>query len=80
MKCSTPKVCSGLILKLYDNTEYKVRLAEQTGFLFNAPKRAVKVVAIEHQRGGRGREVFYSTEVDARRHDDSFVVLVAVAH
>ena len=52
-------------LKLYDNTEYKVRLAEQTGFLFKAPKRAVKVVAIEHQRGGRGREVFYSTEVTA---------------
>ena len=52
-------------LKLYDSTEYKVRLAEQTGFLFKAPKRAVKVVAIEHQRGGRGREVFYSTEVAA---------------
>jgi hypothetical protein len=52
-------------LKLYESTLYKVRLAEQSGFLFNAPKRAVKVVAIEHQRGGRGREVFYSTETDA---------------
>ena len=52
-------------LKLYDNTHYKVRLAEQTGFLFKAPKRPVKVVAIEHQRGGRGREVFYSTETSA---------------
>ena len=52
-------------LKLYNNTEYKVRLAEQTGFLFNAPNRAVKVVAIEHLRGGRGREVFHSTEIDA---------------
>ena len=30
--------------------------------LFKAPKRQVKVVAIEHLRGGRGREVFYSTE------------------
>jgi len=52
-------------LDLYDNTQYKVRLAEQEGYLYNAPKRAVKVVAIEHQRGGRGREVFYSTETDA---------------
>lgn len=53
-------------LKLYDNTQYKVRLAEQEGFLFKAPNRAVKVVAIEHQRGGRGREVFYSTEASAQ--------------
>ena len=53
-------------VELYDHTEYKVRLAEQTGFLFKAPNRAVKVVAIEHQRGGRGREVFYSTEVTAQ--------------
>ena len=52
-------------LKLYDNTQYKVRLAEQEGDLYNAPKRAVKVVAIEHQRGGRGREVFDSTQTDA---------------
>lgn len=52
-------------LKLYESTEYKVRLAEQEGFLFNAPNRPVKVVAIEHQRGGRGREVFYSTETSA---------------
>ena len=54
-----------LDLKLYDNTEYKVRMAQQTGFLYNAPTRQVKVVAIEHQRGGRGREVFYSTEFTA---------------
>ena len=59
------KGCRRVDLKLYQSTEYKVRLAEQNGFLFNAPKRAVKVVAIEHQRGGRGREVFYSTETDA---------------
>ena len=52
-------------LKLYDNTHYKVRLAEQQGYLYKAPKRPVKVVAVEHQRGGRGREVFYSTETDA---------------
>lgn len=55
-----------LDLKLYDNTQYKVRLAEQTGCLFKAPGRQVKVVATEHLRGGRGREVFYSTETSAQ--------------
>ncbi len=54
-----------LLLKLYDSTQYKVRVAEQEGCLFKAPKRKVKVVAIEHLRGGRGREVFYSTESSA---------------
>ena len=53
-------------LKLYENTEYRMRLAEQNGFLFNAPGRQVKVVAVEHLRGGRGREVFYSTVTDAK--------------
>lgn len=52
-------------LKLYESSQYKVRLAEQEGCLFKAPKRKVKVVAIEHLRGGRGREVFYSTETNA---------------
>lgn len=52
-------------LKLYENTEYRMRVAEQTGCLFKAPKRQVKVVAVEHLRGGRGREVFYSTVTDA---------------
>ncbi len=32
-------------LKLYESTEFKVRLAEQEGFLFNAPNRPVKVWA-----------------------------------
>ena len=31
--------------------------------LYLAPERAVKVVAVEHLRGGRGIEVFYSTEL-----------------
>ena len=48
-------------LKFYDDTEYKVRLAEQTGFIFNAPQRAAKGDALEHLNGGRGRELFYST-------------------
>lgn len=54
-----------LLLKLYESTQYKVRIAEQVGCLFKAPNRKVKVVAIEHLRGGRGREVFYSTESSA---------------
>jgi len=33
-------------LKLYESTEYKVRLAEQEGYLFNAPNRPIKVVAV----------------------------------
>ena len=53
-------------LKLYENTEYRMRLAEQTGCLFKAPKHQVKVVAVEHLRGGRGREVFYSTVTSAK--------------
>jgi hypothetical protein len=51
-----------LQLKLYDNSEYKGHLAEQEGIPFKAPKRNIRVVAIEHLRGGRGREVFYNTE------------------
>lgn len=54
-----------MTLKLYESTEYKVRVAEQVGCLFKAPGRKVKVVALEHLRGGRGKEVFYSTETSA---------------
>ena len=57
---------ANVTLNLYENTTYKVRLAEQKGFLYRAPGRKVKVVAIEHKRGGRGREVFYSTEHSAQ--------------
>ena len=52
-------------LHFHENSHYKVRLAEQEGCLFKAPKRKVKVVAVEHLRGGRGREAFYSTESSA---------------
>jgi hypothetical protein len=53
-----------LQLKLYQNTTYKVRITSIICRLYLAPERAVKVVAIEHLRGGRGVEVFYSTDVD----------------
>lgn len=50
-------------LKLYQNTTYKVRITSIICRLHLAPERAVKVVTIEHLRGGRGVEVFYSTDV-----------------
>jgi hypothetical protein len=50
-------------LKLYDGPAYHVRIAEQTGCFYKAPQRQVRVVAVEHLRGGRGVEVFYTTEM-----------------
>lgn len=50
---------------LYQGPVQKVRLAEQQGRFHKAPDRAVKVVAIEHLKGGRGREVFYTTITEA---------------
>lgn len=50
-------------LKLYQNTTYKVRITSVVCRLYLAPEREVKVVAIEHLTGGRGIEVFYSTDV-----------------
>jgi hypothetical protein len=54
-----------LVLKLYSRSTYKMRVAEVTARFFRTPDREVRVVAVEHLRGGRGREVFYSTESDA---------------
>jgi hypothetical protein len=51
-----------LKLKLYQNTTYKVRITSKICRMFLAPERAIKVVAIEHRTGGRGIEVFYSTD------------------
>jgi hypothetical protein len=53
-----------LTLKLYDHAVYRVRVAEQTGRFFKAPNREVKVIATQHLRGGRGVEVFYTTETN----------------
>lgn len=50
---------------LYQGPAQNVRLTEQQGRFYKAPDRAVKVVAIEHLSGGRGREVFYTTLTDA---------------
>jgi hypothetical protein len=53
-----------MTLSLYDQSVYHIRLAEQTGRFYKAPNRDVKVIATEHLRGGRGVEVFYTTEIE----------------
>lgn len=52
-------------LKLYQGRPYRVRVAEQVARFYAAPEREVKIVAVEHLRGGRGTEVFYTTETRA---------------
>lgn len=52
-------------LQLYGGPSYCFRLATAVACFYKCPQRLVRVVAIEHLRGGRGREVFYSTETNA---------------
>jgi hypothetical protein len=52
-----------MTLKLYQHSTYNVRVATTQCRLYLAPERPVFVVAIEHLRGGRGVEVFYTTEL-----------------
>jgi hypothetical protein len=54
------------LLSLYQGRPYRVRLDEAEGRFYRTPNRPVKVVAVEHLRGGRGREVFYSTRTEAQ--------------
>ena len=54
-----------LLLSLYQGRPYHVRLDAAEGRFYRTSDRPVKVVAVEHLRGGRGREVFYSTRTDA---------------
>lgn len=59
-------------LSLYEGSKYHVRLAEQSGRFYKAPDRPVKVVVVEHLKGGRGVEVFYTTiDEDACGNDVS---------
>lgn len=44
---------------------YRVRTASLRGCFFQVPDRLVKVVAVEHLRGRREDEVFFSTVTDA---------------
>ena len=48
---------------LYQHSTYSVRVATTQCLLYLAPERPVYVIAIEHLRGGRGVEVFYTTEL-----------------
>jgi hypothetical protein len=52
-------------LKLYDGPAYHIRVATRVGRFFKAPERDVLVIAVEHLRGGRGIEVFYTTDLEA---------------
>jgi hypothetical protein len=52
-------------LSLYQGRPYQVRTAQIEARFFRTPERKVNVVAVEHLRGGRGKEVFYSTCVGA---------------
>jgi hypothetical protein len=54
-----------LRLKLYDSSTYHVRVARQVGRFHKSPARPVLVIAVEHLRGGRGIEVFYTTDLEA---------------
>lgn len=48
-------------LSLYQGRPYHVRVAQIEARFYRTPDRVVNVVAVEHLRGGRGKEVFYST-------------------
>lgn len=53
-------------LRCYQHSDFPMRVAEAVGCFYHAPKRLVRVVAVEHLRGGRGREAFYSTCASAK--------------
>jgi len=54
-----------LTLALYESSTQHVRLAISDACPYKTPDRLVRVVVVEHLTGGRGIEVFYSTEVDS---------------
>lgn len=68
-KLPTPKQmlarrCRRIELSIYGRTE-SARVAEAEARMFAVPERALRIVAVEALEGGRGREAFYSTVVDA---------------
>ncbi len=50
-------------INLYSRSSFFVRITSVVCRLYLASEREVKVVAVEHLRGGRGIEVFYSTDL-----------------
>jgi DDE superfamily endonuclease len=56
--------CRRVELSIYGRTE-SARVAEAEARMFAVPERPLRIVAVEALAGGRGREAFYSTVVDA---------------
>lgn len=54
-----------ITVKLYDTSTYVMRVAIQKGYFHKAPGREVLIIAVEHLCGGRGTEVFYTTDTQA---------------
>ncbi len=54
-----------MTVKLYDSSTYVMGVATQQGYFYKAPGREVLVIAVEHLRGGRGTEVFYTIDTQA---------------
>ena len=54
-----------MLVTLYDHSTYHLLVVTQVGRFYKAPDRDVLGIAVEHLRGGRGIEVFYTTDVDA---------------
>jgi hypothetical protein len=51
-------------IKSYHDSTFHVRIVSVISRLYLAPEREVKVVVVEHLRGGRGIEVFYGTDTN----------------
>lgn len=56
--------CRHLELSIYGRRE-SARVADVVARMFAVPQRELRIVAVEATKGGRGREAFYSTVVDA---------------
>lgn len=56
--------CRHIELSIYGRTE-SARVADAEARMFAVPERPLRIVAVEALAGGRGREAFYSTVVEA---------------
>jgi hypothetical protein len=56
--------CRRIELAIYGRTK-SARIADAEVRMFAVPERPLRIVAVEALAGGRGREAFYSTVVDA---------------
>ncbi len=60
--------CRRIELSIYGRTE-SARVATAIARMFAVPELELQIVAVEALKGGRGREAFYSTVVDATAED-----------